>query len=361
MKRYTAHDIVGAISLLPRNKDYGYINPHTPGKIRIDDVIMFSGPVHIRRWNPGKGQSYSLAKTESISAEMIGRVSNALYPGEPFNIDRILGASYNTRSVLETLIALTPEFYYCYPGRIKDVGGVSTVEHGHKHLIWLPDEPHAPGILAEKKVAGMEISEIPARSVMYEGLVMPENIFAGGMSDIETARRHTQIQIALYIIGYQLGFQTWIARNDRGINYKGKPFAEHPGIIAGLDSQNIISAFPGASEAANFIDCIWFDGCRFMPAVIEVEHTTGITSGLTRMKGLQDKIPAVKTRYVIAAPDSEREKVMREANREQFSSLDARYFSYSSIEELYYICVRRNLRGVTHEFLDCYMERVCTL
>ena len=66
--KYTAYRMTEAISSLPRNKDFGYIR----------------------------------------------RVSNAINPGEPFNIDRILGASYNTRSVLETLIALTPEFYYCY-------------------------------------------------------------------------------------------------------------------------------------------------------------------------------------------------------------------------------------------------------
>lgn len=207
----------------------------------------------------------------------------------------------------------------------------------------------------------MEISEIPARFVTYDELIMPDDIFPGGASDIETARRHTQIQIALYVIGFQLGFQTYIARNDRGIIYRGKTFAEYPGIIAGLSSQNIISAFPGASEAGAFIDCIWFDGVRYIPAVIEVEHTTGITSGLTRMKGLQDKIPAVNTRYVIAAPDSEREKVIHEASREQFTSLDARYFPYSSVEELYYICTHRNLRGVTHEFLDCYIERISPL
>ena len=92
---------------------------------------------------------------------------------------------------------------------------------------------------------------------------------------------------------------------------------------------------------------------------MEVEHTTDVTSGLTRMKGLQDNIPAFQTRYVIVAPDNDREKVVEEANREQFLSLDTRYFSYSSVEELYYICTHRNLHGVTQEFLDCYMEKVC--
>ncbi len=95
-----------------------------------------------------------------------------------------------------------------------------------------------------------------------------------------------------------------------------------------------------------------------MPAVMEVEHTTGVTSGLTRMKGLQDVLPPFETRYVIVAPDDDREKVVDEANRPQFRSLDTRYFSYSSVEELYYIGSHRGLHGVNQEFLDNYMEKV---
>lgn len=126
-----------------------------------------------------------------------------------------------------------------------------------------------------------------------------------------------------------------------------------------FSDEGIISAFPGAEPSARFIDCIWFQNHRFMPAVMEVEHTTGVTSGLTRMKGLQNTMPAFNTRYVIVAPDDDREKVIDEVNRPQFLSLDARYFSYSAVEELYYICTHRNLHGVTQDFLDCYMEKVC--
>ncbi|MDI3409935.1 hypothetical protein QKW52_03855 [Bacillus sonorensis] len=89
---------------------------------------------------------------------------------------------------------------------------------------------------------------------------------------------------------------------------------------------------------------------------MEVEHSTGVTSGLTRMKGLQDTIPAFLTRYVIVAPDEERNKVLREANRPQFQSLNVRYFPYSAVEELYSLCQRRKIKGVTEEFLDSFME-----
>lgn len=359
MPKITAYNLVRAISSLPRNVNYNYINSSTPSLIHIENVLLPAGPIQIKRWNPNKGETILGAKVESISSEMIWRVANAISQGDPFNIDRILGASYNTRSAFETLIALTPEFYYCYPGRIKDIDGRSSIEHGHKHIIWLPDAPHQQGVLTQKDVPNMAISEIPMQSVTYDNLILPDNMMVGGNMNIEVVRRHTQIQIALYLIGLQLGYRTWIAQNDKGIVYKDKPLLEQPGIVPTLRDENIISAFPGAEPSAKFIDCIWFQNHRFMPAVMEVEHTTGITSGLTRMKGLQDTMPAFNTRYVIVAPDDDREKVVNEVNRPQFVSLDARYFSYSSVEELYYICTHRNLHGVTQEFLDCYMEKVC--
>lgn len=359
MTKITAYNLVRAISQLPRNINYNYVNPKTKGLIHIDNVLLPAGPIQIRRWNPSKGETYQQAKLESISSEMIWRVANAINVGDPINLDRILGGSYNTRSVLEALIALTPEFFYCYPGRIKDIDGHSSIEHGHKHLVWLPNEPHEAGVLVEKRMENMAISEIPLYSVTYDNLVLPDNMVIGGEMNIEVVRRHTQIQIALYLIGLQLGYRTWIAQNDKGIVYKDKPLIEQQGIVPTLGNENIISAFPGAETSAKFIDCIWFKNGKFMPAVMEVEHTTGITSGLTRMKGLQDAMPAFNTRYVIVAPDDDREKVIDEVNRPQFQCLDARYFSYSSVEELYYICTHRNLHGVTQDFLDCYMEKVC--
>lgn len=358
MPKYTAYNLIRAIYSLPRNRNYNYINPSNTGLIHIENVNLPAGPIQIRRWNPTKGQNYTSTRVESISSEMIWRVANAINMGDPINLDRVLGASYNTRSVLETLLALTPEFYYCYPGRVADIDGQSTIEHGHKHLIWLPDEPHQAGVLTEKEVPNMAISEIPLQTVTYDNLILPENMALGSDMDIEVIRRHTQIQIALYLIGLQLGYRTWIAQNDKGIIYKDKPLIDQQGIIPSLGSE-VISAFPGAEQSARFIDCIWFQNRRFMPAVMEVEHTTGITSGLTRMKGLQDAIPSFQTRYVIVAPDDDRQKVVDEANRTQFLSLDTRYFSYSSVEELYYICTHRNLHGVNQEFLDCYMEKVC--
>ena len=100
MAKYTAYNLISAINQLDKNRNYNYINPGTKGLIHIDNVIFPSGPIQIRRWNPSKSETYNTAKVESISSEMIWRITNAISEGDPINFDRILGGSYNTRSVL---------------------------------------------------------------------------------------------------------------------------------------------------------------------------------------------------------------------------------------------------------------------
>ena len=125
-----------------------------------------------------------------------------------------------------------------------------------------------------------------------------------------------------------------------------------------MKDENLLKSFDDAVQAALMIDCIWFKNGKLMPAVMEVEHTTGVTSGLSRMKNFKDRFPPFPTRYVVVALDEDREKVVQEANKPQFRDLDTRYFPYSAVEGLYVLCQRRRLRGITEEFLDCYMEPV---
>jgi type II restriction enzyme len=221
MQRITGYNLVSFINQLPKNHDYTYVDPTNHGLIRITNVNLPEGPITIKRWNPSRRETPDLRHDVSISTEMIWRVANAFFDGQPINIDRTLGASYNTRSVLESLLAHTPQFYFCYPGRIQDIAGQARIERGHKHLIWLPNNPHKNARLESIDI-DIAISEIPTSAAIYDTITLPETMDFGEM-DIDVARRHTQIQIALYLIGKQLNFRTWIARNDIGIKYQERP------------------------------------------------------------------------------------------------------------------------------------------
>ncbi len=357
MNKITASNLVSAINQLDKNVSYRYVNPKNNGMIKICSVSEPEGPIKIKRWKPSEGESESNVSEESISTEMIWRIANALNPYQPINLERVLGASYNTRSVFEALIAHTPQFCYCRPQRLESTGGRPVLKAGHKYIIWTPENPHANGKLTEFST-DIVVSEVAVNDAYYGQLTLPDSTRTEGF-DLDSLRRHAQIQVALYFIGKQLGFKTWIAQNDRGIIYDGKRIAQYEGVIDSLSNEKVIQSHIEAIKAALHIDCIWFKNGRLVPAVIEVEHSTGVTTGLSRMKNFQDKmVPIEDMRFVIAAPDEDRQKVIQEASKDQFKSLKTRFFPYSAVEELYALCTKRKIRGVNQEFLDSYLEPI---
>lgn len=358
--KLTCENLVDALAALPRTNTYSYINKATHTALKIENVEKPYGPITIRRWDPAKGETCNIASSQTISKEMLFRVANAVSEGLPINIDRVLGASYNTRSALETLICHVPQFYYCYPGRIENKNGVTKIKAGHKHIIWLPNEPHNAGELVEKKLEHLEINEIPTKNVVYNALELPAHTTPASVAglDPQTARMHLLMQMAIYEIGRHLGFSTYIAQNDSGVKYKGKPLQEHPQIVKDLADQPTVAPFDGAVNAGKLVDAMWFSK-KAIPAVFEVEHSTGVTSGLTRMSGFKEHLPPYKDmRFIIVADDDLRDKVVQEINKPQFKDLHAYYLPYSAVNELLSFCQTRRLRGITESFIDTFLEDV---
>jgi len=350
--KVTASNIINAIARLSRDIFFDYPTTRTRTKIKILSVVRPLGPIRILR-KTGKSEC-----EQTISSSMIQRYAAAFKEGIPVNIDRVLGASYNTRSALEALLAHTPEFFICRPHRVQFQESSTIIKSGHKHLIWNPREPHAEGVVQELPCA-LTISELPSLETVYGVLDFP--IDASTELNIEIKRRHTQIQIALALIGHQLGFRTYIAANDQGIQYNNKPLIDLPGVIADLTEERLLKAYSEGVDAARFIDCLWLKNGRFMPAVMEIEHSTGVTSGLSRMQRFKDSIPAFeRTRWAIVAPDEDRDDVITKCSEAQFRGLRPQYFPYSAVEELYGLCTRRKIKGVDEVFLDSFMEKAAS-
>lgn len=354
----TIAQIINLLSALPKGSEYSYINASTHTIVSIEEIIHPYGPIIIKRWDPTKGETKSVVEPQSISTAMIGRVANAISEGTPINIDRLLGASYNTRSALESLLCHTPPFYYCYPGRIELIHGKTKIKTGHKHVIYLPEEPHEKGILCEKKLEHLEINEIPSKNVVYNALELPTNTLKAGKVETDEKRIHSQMQMALYEIGCSFSLNTFIAQNDSSIRYKGKILSEHENIVTKLTEVPTIGAFDGAADAGKLIDAIWL-GQKSIPAVFEVEQSTGVTSGLTRMSNFKKFLPAYSgMRFIIVAPDEYRDKVIREINKPEFADLHAFYFPYSAVSELLGLCQERKLKGISEAFIETFLEDV---
>ena len=349
----TAQILVNAIKNLP-DKEFTYVNERNAGLIVVHEIRSREGPIFIKRYNPTRGGTPKTAKRETISSVMIWRLANAISEGRPLNVDRVFGGSYNTRSVLESLVAHTPQFYWCRPTRVETINDVIGFKKGHKHLIWLPNSPHSNGIL-EFFETDLSVQEINLETI-HDEITLKGDKTPQGLTHDEL-RMHAQIQVELAHIGHQLDFKTWIAANDHSIQYGQKRIIELDGVIKDLNSQQSLVAYPSAISAARLIDCVWFKNGKMMPAVMEIEHSTGVTSGLTRMRKFYDKAPKLENiRWTVVAPDSTRSKVIAEAQADQYRELKPKFLPYSAVHELYELCDRRKPKGITDEFLDCFME-----
>jgi len=126
--------------------------------------------------------------------------------------------------------------------------------------------------------------------------------------------RHTEIQYHLLTLGAEMGFEVWVARNDRARSWNGATLGELPRMVSELPTQ--------FNEATNrtieLIDVLWLKG-NSIAAAFEVECTTAIYSGLLRMSDLLALQPNLEINLFLVAPDERQEKVEQEILRPTFA------------------------------------------
>jgi hypothetical protein len=140
---------------------------------------------------------------------------------------------------------------------------------------------------------------------------------------------HSRYQSPLVQLGKVTGCFVWIAANDRGKLYDGKPLGE--GCLKSLPRMGLSGE---AAERISLIDIIWIQKnapvCAF-----EVEISSQVFSGLLRMSDLLAVVPALNVKlYVVAARDRQG-KVMKELGRPTFQKIGlSEYCRFLPSEEL---------------------------
>ncbi|QDV89876.1 hypothetical protein RAS2_09510 [Phycisphaerae bacterium RAS2] len=143
-------------------------------------------------------------------------------------------------------------------------------------------------------------------------------------------RSHTQVQGWLRDLGKALGYDVWIAANDRNRPHDGGRLCDGcvESLPGGLDDG------PGG-EAVRLIDVLWLDARGKVAAAFEVEHTTSIYSGIVRMLDLALGAPdrAAVGLYLVA-PDAREDDVRQQLARPAFrrvADLKVRFLPYSEL------------------------------
>ena len=129
----------------------------------------------------------------------------------------------------------------------------------------------------------------------------------------EPVTRHTEIQYELLKLGDELGFEVWVARNDRGRSYDGQFLGAMRGMLDELPTQ-----FNDATtKTIELIDVLWLKGNSIV-AAFEIESTTSIYSGLLRMSDLLALQPNLALQLYLVAPEERGAKVQQEITRPTF-------------------------------------------
>jgi type II restriction enzyme len=142
---------------------------------------------------------------------------------------------------------------------------------------------------------------------------------------------HHEMQGWLRDLGLALGFDVWIASNDRSRAYAGGHLGD--GCVTALVSDGV-----PAADSVRLIDVIWLDRqTRRYAAAFEVEHSTSIHSGIVRMLDLALGSPLGDgSALFLVAPDERRGEVAQQLNRPAFmrvAELGIRYLPYSELSK----------------------------
>jgi hypothetical protein len=128
------------------------------------------------------------------------------------------------------------------------------------------------------------------------------------------ARAHDRIQHRLLALGRTLGYQLWVATNDRSRTFEGERFGD-------MAVDELPIRFDGKTRRTiERIDVLWLAQNR-IEAAFEIESTTSIYSGLLRMADLLAMQPNIDVPLFIVAPSERRNAVFREIRRPVFSNL----------------------------------------
>lgn len=149
----------------------------------------------------------------------------------------------------------------------------------------------------------------------------------------ESDFKHTEIQGWLRDLGHALGFDVWVATNDRSRPYHNGQLSS--GCLEALPAA-VISA-PGA-DAVRLIDILWLQrGSDRVVAAFEVEHTTSIYSGIVRLLDLALGASDQTARGLfLVAPDDREDEVRSQLRRPVFrrvSDLQVRFLPYGELQK----------------------------
>jgi len=111
---------------------------------------------------------------------------------------------------------------------------------------------------------------------------------------------HTEMQYHLLRMGSELGYDVISASNDRSKCHKEKSFS-----FISLSHFPDIGVYGHTNKTIALIDVVWFQkGTNKIDCAFEVENSTSITSGISRLTDLFHSFPEYPSSLFLIIPDN---------------------------------------------------------
>ncbi len=153
---------------------------------------------------------------------------------------------------------------------------------------------------------------------------MPTEIILPIPPKIKEINNHSEAEFILLKLGQVLGYDTYSPdRNEKAYGQK----------LEDLISFNEIPQFttPSLLDTIKKIDVIWFED-EFPVYCFEIEHTTGVTTGLVRLANVSQ----LNTKLFVVAPEKVLEKFITETKKLIFRRVRYIFRSYKDLISFYY-------------------------
>lgn len=148
--------------------------------------------------------------------------------------------------------------------------------------------------------------------------------------DMAEERLHTKVQSQLADMGRALGYDVFVARNDRNAIHNGSPLGYR--CLAHLPN---LALSPEVHATAELIDVLWlYRGESRIACAFEVEKSTSIYSGILRLTDMSLSLPGREDHLYLVAPANREKEIIEQLKRPMFQRPDDFSLGYILFEDL---------------------------
>lgn len=155
--KLTIEHVIDLVDQLTKGKIYDYVSGGD-NKAKLIGVNSSEQCLDIARVSAD-----GFEQITKMTKETLQKLCSKVTANKPFKFDSVLDGGGNARSTYEAIFAHTTEFYVCKVGRVK-------------HLVWLPDQPHALGKIVMYNSQGYAKKSLEERKALFKTYIYSEGV-----------------------------------------------------------------------------------------------------------------------------------------------------------------------------------------